>query len=483
VGLLTRVRVRRRLVLVFVPALLAGCFSPTYQDGAFECGPAGDCPPGFTCAQDNLCYQHLPPFVADASGPADGTLPPDGHIPGDAAPDGSNAADAAFDATPGPADASVPDASVPDASVPDASVPDAPPPHPDAPPPPPDAAIPDAAVPDAAIPDAAVPDAAILDAAVPDAAILDAAVPDAAPDASPPSLADEGLFLDIASQTLDPGVLEYAPAYPLWSDGAEKQRWIKLPPGGTIDTSDMDHWRFPAGTKFFKQFRSATGTQLETRVITRFGADPGQVELRAYVWNAAGTDAFWTPAGAQNVNGTAHDVPDQSTCYFCHEGQPHYVLGFQAVQLSHPGPGVTLGALAQAGLLSDPPPPGEEYPVPGNPVQSAALGYLHANCGHCHNPEGYPTRTFNIDMDLFVTTAAALGPVELTPSWTTVNAPLVHFVEPPYLTRVVPRDPEASALFHRLSSRGTEAQMPPVATELVDADGQAAITAWIDSLP
>jgi hypothetical protein len=245
----------------------------------------------------------------------------------------------------------------------------------------------------------------------------------------------------------------------------------------------MDHWRFPAGTKLYKEF-TVNGVLVETRVVTRFGPDPGQVDLRAYVWNAAGTDAFWAPAGAQNVNGTAHDVPDQSTCYFCHEGQTHYVLGFQAVQLSHPGPGVTLGSLAAAGLLSDPPPPGEEYPVPGNPVQAAAIGYLHANCGHCHNPEGYPTRTFNIDMDLFVTAASTLGPVELTPSWTTtVNAPLQHFVEPPYTTRVVPRDVGASALFHRAASRGVEAQMPPVATEITDPDGLAVLGAWIDSLP
>ena len=36
--------------------------------------------------------------------------------------------------------------------------------------------------------------------------------------------------------------------------------------------------------------------------------------------------------------------------------------------------------------------------VPGNAVTSAALGYLHANCGHCHNPGG--TARPDTDMDL-----------------------------------------------------------------------------------
>ncbi len=463
-GLLKTTRAVRRLVvaalvLSSVPAFVVACFAPGYDEGQFECGPAGDCPPDYTCAADHRWYMH-PPDFPDAAQPlpdarrVDALLPPDGALP----PDGR-----VVDAT--QADAPVVDAAVPDARLPDAHVP-----------PPPDARIPDATPPPP-------PDARIPDATPPPPPDATPPPPDAAPDASPPSLGDEGLYLDLATRTLDPTVVEYEPAYQLWADGADKRRWIKLPPGTQIDTSDMDHWKFPTGTKFFKQF-TWNGRLLETRVITRFGPSPGQVELRAYVWNASGTDATFAPDGAQNVNGTSHDVPSQSTCYFCHEGQAHFVLGFQAVQLSHAGPGVTLTTLAAAGLLSDPPPLGEEYPVPGNAVQSAALGYLHANCGHCHNPTGYPTRTFNIDMDLFVTVASTMGPVELTPPWaTTVDQPLDYYVDPPYTTRVVPGDTAASALFHRDSSRGSAAQMPPVASELADADGLTKITAWIDSLP
>src|SRR5690242_6587581 len=41
----------------------------------------------------------------------------------------------------------------------------------------------------------------------------------------------------------------YTPGVTLWSDGAEKQRYLALPESSQIDTSDMDAWRFPLGTK------------------------------------------------------------------------------------------------------------------------------------------------------------------------------------------------------------------------------------------
>ena len=41
----------------------------------------------------------------------------------------------------------------------------------------------------------------------------------------------------------------FLPRWQLWSDEAVKRRWIWLPPGSTIDTTNMDHWKFPVGTK------------------------------------------------------------------------------------------------------------------------------------------------------------------------------------------------------------------------------------------
>ena len=45
-----------------------------------------------------------------------------------------------------------------------------------------------------------------------------------------------------------------------------KTRWVYLPPDTTIDTSNMDEWNFPVGTKFWKQF-VVGGVIVETRML------------------------------------------------------------------------------------------------------------------------------------------------------------------------------------------------------------------------
>ena len=69
------------------------------------------------------------------------------------------------------------------------------------------------------------------------------------------AFAAEGLYVDLATKQLASDAIAVAPRYPLWSDGAVKQRWVRLPAGGTIDTADMDHWRLPVGAKVWKESR------------------------------------------------------------------------------------------------------------------------------------------------------------------------------------------------------------------------------------
>src|SRR5690349_1084278 len=47
----------------------------------------------------------------------------------------------------------------------------------------------------------------------------------------PASLACAGLYARLGDKLLAKDVLEFEPAYPLWSDGASKRRWIQLPKG------------------------------------------------------------------------------------------------------------------------------------------------------------------------------------------------------------------------------------------------------------
>jgi len=45
----------RFIVLVAILGL-SSCYQPSYTNGGLQCGPAGDCPRGFTCVQ-NRCYR------------------------------------------------------------------------------------------------------------------------------------------------------------------------------------------------------------------------------------------------------------------------------------------------------------------------------------------------------------------------------------------------------------------------------------------
>ena len=47
---------------------------------------------------------------------------------------------------------------------------------------------------------------------------------------------------------------------------------------------------------------------------------------------------------------------------------------------------------------------------------------------------------------------------------------------------VAPGHPDASAIAARMAIRGTDDQMPPLATEIVDDDGLATVRAWISGL-
>src|SRR5262245_3812814 len=87
----------------------------------------------------------------------------------------------------------------------------------------------------------------------------------------PVDLRCTGLYADWASKTVAPDVQPFAPGTPLWSDGARKQRWIQLPAGATIDTTNPDEWVFPVGTKAWKEF-SLGGRKVETRLFQKVSA-------------------------------------------------------------------------------------------------------------------------------------------------------------------------------------------------------------------
>ncbi len=343
-----------------------------------------------------------------------------------------------------------------------------------------DSAILDASL-DATSTDGAITDAQDLDANERDAD-LDANVGDAENDAgdggtSNPGyalkLSETGLYQDIENDVIADDVIAFSPAYALWSDGASKRRFLHLPAGTTIDTSDMDHWSFPVGTKAWKEF-TRDDVRVETRLLEKTNA--GWLML-AYVWNDDESDADVTPLPVDNVRNTDHDVPSRGQCMECHGGQPDRLLGVSAIQLSHDGAGLTLAQLIADQRLSAP--PSAPFALPGDALDRETLGMLHANCGNCHLPGTVAFERAD-GMQLWLT-VDRLSSVTDTPTYqSTVGVDLTSFERDGFAQRIVLGEPMQSALWFRMGQRGDDTQMPPLGTELPDTEGVERLSAWID---
>lgn len=291
-------------------------------------------------------------------------------------------------------------------------------------------------------------------------------------DALPIRLSETGLFADARAETLGEGVLAFAPRFDLWSDGADKRRWIRLPPDTRIDTSDPDSWNFPVGTQLWKEF-TRDGIRVETRMLFKHGPSPGDWTPVSYVWDDEG-EAWATPEGRRNAAGTPHDVPSAADCMGCHRGTRSGVLGFSAVQLPERGRdgAVGLADLVAAGRLTKRVDAAE---IPGDATTRAALGYLHANCSHCHNrrrPERDGPRCFDpersFDFSLRTTDLAS------TASTATYRTAIGEVISP--------RNPGESAVVVHDRSRDPYWGMPPLGTERVDTAGVRLLERWIRSL-
>lgn len=313
--------------------------------------------------------------------------------------------------------------------------------------------------------------------------VIDAAI-DANPN-MPATLADTGLCMDAACTQIAANVYEYKPQYELWSDGATKKRWIYLPPGTTINTADMDFWEFPVGTKVWKEF-TRDNIRVETRLIMRVAANGTKSDwfYMPYVWNTTQDATTGEPMGVQNANGTQHDVPSRFQCQGCHENLvPSRVLGFSAIELDWDNPDdaqLDLKKLVDLQLLSAPPAGSTQpyFPIPGTANEKQVLGYMHANCGHCHNASSGVQGNTPMQLRLNVGT---LGTVAQTPTYTTAVDVLGNAIGG--RTKIVVKgQPDQSILIYRFESTNMTEHMPALGSEVIDDTAKTALRTWITNL-
>ena len=331
-----------------------------------------------------------------------------------------------------------------------------------------------------------------------DAPILDADIEppfdcttDADPLELPQHLRCTGLYDRWSKKTTPASVREYEPALALWSDGATKRRWISLPQGTKIDTTNMDEWVFPVGTKFWKEF-SLSGKRIETRLFSKVAS--GVWLHTSYRWSpdetAATRDDAGEWAGLDGGDAASYEIPGAAKCEQCHNGRTDKVLGFEAVSLGLPAAkGITLATLVTEGLLTAPPKlTALAIADDGTTKSAAAMGWLHANCGTtCHNANpaatcAYQGLHFRLGYDE-LTNASYTGK-DYGPYLTAVGKASTTGAAPK--VRISPHDVEGSAVHYFISRRDpfvANGQMPPIDSHVVDTLGVGAVDGWIAAMP
>lgn len=253
----------------------------------------------------------------------------------------------------------------------------------------------------------------------------------------PPTISALGLYTDIPNRVADTALKFYVVNSALWSDGADKQRWIVLKPGRKIAYDDAtDLFTYPDSAVFVKNFllQRVTGDNAswvlwETRLLVNKNDSLGRNHWYgfSYRWNAEGTDAVLVPAGYDTIftyypGGLSRPqsykkwrYPSQVDCAVCHpvgyEGNlsARSVAGFFPVQLKRPAPlqqGIDqVQWLFDQGVFSGTPPTGEQLKrrwkglAEGVPsgltpeqrfrvIDTLARSYIAANCTGCHGDRG-----------------------------------------------------------------------------------------------
>ncbi|MFT7520809.1 MAG: putative repeat protein (TIGR03806 family), partial [Kiritimatiellia bacterium] len=271
------------------------------------------------------------------------------------------------------------------------------------------------------------------------------------------------------------GLIPYGVNQPLWSDDADKRRWIGLPDDTVATVGEEGHLELPNGTVLVKEF-ALDGVRLETRLLVRH--EDGGWGGYAYKWLPDGSDAVWVPAGGTSTqHGGTWAIPSQAQCTWCHTEAAGGSLGLELAQLDgsfvYPNDvqADQLTTWQHLGLL-DVPDTIDALPTPhgDDSVQRKARAYLHSNCAHCHRPNG----DSGSELDLrWSRDLAQINACDVEPDKGNLGVDGAKLL--------VPGDPSKSIISLRMHDTG-EGRMPQVGTVIVDDASVAVIDAWIEDL-
>ncbi len=307
---------------------------------------------------------------------------------------------------------------------------------------------------------------------------------------------------DMAEMTPNDGVLPYDLNTPLFSNYAQKARFVYVPPGQTAAYNDSSYLDLPVGSVLIKTFyyaediRNAASPKnlIETRLLIH--TDTAWIPA-SYIWNAQQTEADFDVAGRIiSVDWTHYDgqtkniwyqIPNKNDCRGCHNLNKKTVpIGPKAFHLNkdfvYPD-GTTANQLekwASAGILTGTPPTPDTAPkvaVWDDPdsgtLEQRARAYMDINCAHCHNPQG-PANNAGLDLRYHITNPTLLGVCKVPVAAGGGSGGLK--------VDIFPGKPDSSILIYRLNSIEPAVAMPELARSTVHEEGLQLLRDWISSL-
>ena len=335
----------------------------------------------------------------------------------------------------------------------------------------------------------------------------------------PQKLSETGLFKSVADHIPADGVIPYDVNSPLWSDNAQKYRFIAIPGDGQIDFDDVTYpqappeappgWRFPDGTVLVKTFAIETevgNPESEVRLETRLlhhkrmdGEDNGygaQVwRGYTYIWNDAQTDAVLAPLEGLDRELTIKDAdaaggkrkqvwhfPSRSECTLCHTMAARYVLGVSTMQMNRDYDYGhfqmnQIEYLDRLGMFSASPektpddlPKLADYQDDTEDVNLRARSYLQSNCSHCHRKWGGGNAEFTLLVNYNLEDGGLVGVKPQQGLFNLLDSELV-----------IPGQPEKSMIYHRMTLDGL-GRMPHIASNVKNSKAVDLIREWISKM-
>lgn len=285
----------------------------------------------------------------------------------------------------------------------------------------------------------------------------------------------------------------------LFSNYAEKLRFIKLPEGKQATYNDEEGLELPNGTVIIKNFyyendfrKPGKGRRIiETRLLVN--EEKGWTAY-PYVWNDEQTEAFYDVAGDikkvsyVNTEGKQinidYIIPNKNQCRGCHFRDNKMIpIGPTGMQLNREygyatGKQNQLVYWQQHDLLKGLPALStiKKYPMLNDESQTVderARAYLDVNCGTCHHPQG-PANTSGLFLHYDQDASVELG-IMKSPVAAGRGAGKNSF-------DIVPGKPHKSILSFRMQTNDPGIAMPELGREQVHKEGVKLIKKWIKQM-